>query len=102
MMPCGSGNECVVCGACYAQPLLLAPGESTEIIWTGQLYAILNGPQCMCYNASNAPSGIYRIDVPVFLTPEAAQAQQPSFTVTQEFQLPSVNGIVEVGLFVGV
>lgn len=102
MTECGTGNGCVVCGACYAQPLLLQPGESAEITWSGQLYDVVDGPACACYNSSNAPSGIYRIDVPVFLTPEAAQAQQPSFTVITEFQLPSLGGTVDVSLFVGV
>jgi hypothetical protein len=99
---CGSGSSgCVVCGACYSEPLLLEPGESAEISWSGQLYQTVDGPACSCYNAWNAQSGIYRIDVPVFATAEQAQAQQPSFTVSQEFQLPALNGAVDVGLFVG-
>lgn len=102
MTECSSGVGCVVCGACYSQPLLLRPGDVAEIDWSGQLYTTVNGPMCSCFTAASAPPGMYRIDVPVFLTADQAQAQAPSFIVSQQFQLPSAGNTVTVNLFVGV
>jgi hypothetical protein len=87
------------CGACPFVPVLLESGDSYELSWNGLLYIDENRPPaCSCYTLKNAQSGIYRIDVPVFATEPQPQSREPTFTVGQQFELPTPGNVVNVDL----
>jgi hypothetical protein len=87
---------CVVCGACLNEGLAVLPGESVDQDWQGCLFDMGMKQGCSCHIPRAAPSGTYRVLVPVFESSDAALVGMALREVELYFSVPWPTNIVEV------
>ena len=88
---------CIACGACWDGATTLDAGTTYDDTWAGSTYTFgTNGDGCSCHVGSLAPAGKYRVVVPVWDADPSIDWPPPSRTVTVDFDLPAVGGVVTI------
>jgi hypothetical protein len=94
---CEFAGSCPVGGPCATGAGLIGPGAVKEIVWSGTREVRVHKEAYECTTEKNVPPGRYRVSLPLFASPEAAQARAPLLaTATAEFILPAPGDQVEV------
>jgi hypothetical protein len=92
---------CIACGACMLLAIGVTPNQPQYTEWSGFTYTFDQNPTgCSCHNQLVAPPGKYAIKVPVFLSQQDAESNNPVYDAWAYFELPAPNGTVEVNLAV--
>jgi hypothetical protein len=73
------------------------PGAVEDVLWTGTREIQIHGDAYECTTTRVVPPGRYPVMLPLFASPETAQARAPLLTTaTAEFTLPAARDLVEV------
>jgi hypothetical protein len=100
--PCGCDcgvAACPVCGPCWAGFPEVAAGGTMSEYWNAVSVTYEPAPTGSCERKHALPAGQYRIDVPVYASPEeAAVGGAGARIATQTFTLPAPNDTVTVAL----
>jgi hypothetical protein len=83
-----------LCGACFMGGVEVAANAMRPFTWSAVDVDLGTQNGRMCMNQQTLPAGQYRIDVPVYPTPEDAMARANPRLVTQTFQVPADQTIV--------
>lgn len=97
---CSQVNECIQCGPCPEEAVMVPTGTPVQDSWSGKIYTFgQNNAGCTCHDEHIAPAQIYRLTVPVFASAEDAMTNQPPFfEASADFILPSPSDFVTVTL----
>ena len=87
----------VVCGPCYFGGLEVAPGAAQPFSWTPVDVTYEARATSSCSRSRVLPAGRYRIDVPVYASPEDANAKTGARIASQTFDLPASDLVVQLG-----
>lgn len=85
--------QCVACGACFSGSKLVVPGGFVDYDWAGATFSVERSTSgCDCYRRQLAPSGLYRVTVPVWTNdPNTIDSSsirpQPAYRVARDFAL---------------
>jgi hypothetical protein len=80
---------CIVCSPCMQSMYAVGPGVSHSDFWAGHGYTFDTTPEgCACHAQFVAPAGKYRIEVPLYDSPDPYSAHLVR-TSTVEFTLPA-------------
>ena len=99
--PCGCDcgfASCPVCGPCFAGPREVAGGGLVSEYWNAVSVTYEPAPTGSCERKHALPAGQYRIDIPVYASPEDALAKTGARIATQTFTLPVAGDTVPVAL----
>jgi hypothetical protein len=99
--PCGCDcgvASCPVCGPCFAGPREIAGGGMVSEYWNAVSVTYETAPTGSCERKHALPAGQYRIDVPVYASPEDALAKTGARIATQTFTLPVAGDTLPVAL----
>lgn len=90
---------CIACDSCPLEGVEVTLNGTLSEIWDGTHYTYgTNSANCPCHDDHLAAAGKYRVTIPVFASADAAQLNQPLREVVVDFELPAVDGVVDVSL----
>ena len=101
--PCGCDcgvASCPVCGPCFAGPREVAGGGMVSEYWNAVSVTYEAAPTGSCERKHALPAGQYRIDIPVYASPEDALTKTGARIATQTFTLSASTDAVGVVLSV--
>lgn len=95
MAECGPEAKppCIACGACFSGSELVPAGGFVDYDWAGVTFSVEPSTSgCDCYRRQLAPSGLYRVTVPVWTSdPNTIDSSsirpQPAYRVAKDFAL---------------
>ncbi|MEZ4231847.1 MAG: hypothetical protein R3B89_21910, partial [Polyangiaceae bacterium] len=94
---CENYEGCIACGACPWSRVEVTSEDAWEDSWAGNVYTFSTAPDgCSCHDTHDAPAGKYRIEVPIYDSPDPNDGAQPVYTVIKDFTLPADNDTVFV------
>lgn len=88
----GAKPQCINCGACFSDSELVPPGGFVDYDWSGVTFPVQTSTsECNCYRRQLAPSGLYRVTIPVWTsdptTTSISTRPQPAYRVARDFAL---------------
>jgi hypothetical protein len=95
---CECGQQCPVCGPCFAGPRDVAIGAMATEYWNAVSVTTETTSTGSCELRRSLPFGRYRIDVPVYPSAADATAGTSGYTASQTFTVSTVDAVVDVAI----
>ncbi|HEY7375869.1 MAG TPA: hypothetical protein VIF57_27165 [Polyangia bacterium] len=93
---CECGQQCPVCGPCFAGPREVAIGAMETEYWNAVRVTTETTSTGSCERRGSLPFGRYRIDVPVYPSAADATVGTSGYTASQTFTVSTVDAVVDV------